>query len=60
MKSIRNYTCHLIRREKLRYTNLLHRVEDWIVDTLKQENNIMYQFNKNIKRKIQEVRKTIF
>ena len=55
VKNIRNYICHKIKISKARHTNFFHRVEDWIVQTIKKESEIMYAFSKEIKTSIREV-----
>jgi hypothetical protein len=46
---------HKIKKGKARYTNLVHRIEDWMVDTIKVESDYMYSYAKSTKAAISDV-----
>lgn len=53
---MRAFVCHKIKKGKARYSAFLHRVEDWIVNTIKKESEIMYNLSSDIKEVIDSVR----
>jgi hypothetical protein len=49
------FTVHKIKKGKARYTNLIYRIEDWIVDTIKYESDSIYSYAKKTKAAILNV-----
>lgn len=50
------FTVHKIKKGKARYTNLIYRIEDWIVDTIKYESDSIYSYAKKTKAAILNVK----
>lgn len=55
VQNIRAFIAHKIKKGKARYTNLVHRIEDWMVDTIKYESDSMYSYAKRTKASILSV-----
>lgn len=49
VSNIRTFMSHKIKKGKARFTNLIHRIEDWMVDTIKYESDSMYSYAKRTK-----------
>jgi hypothetical protein len=55
ISSMITFTIHKIKKGKARYTNLIYRIEDWIVDTIKYESDSFYSYAKKTKAAILNV-----
>lgn len=49
LQNLKDYIVHKIKKIKLRYTAFVHRMEDWIVFSVKTENSLIYDLINSIK-----------
>ena len=56
INNLRAFVIHKIKKGKARFTNLVHRIEDWIVETIKYESDYMYTYAKRTKEAIINVK----